>query len=67
VQQPCSNLSKSSEMFRNASAEKYGNLQAFCKLGKTSEKCCASFDAEEASGSNPLSPTRKKHYFAAET
>jgi hypothetical protein len=24
-------------------------------------------DAEEASGSNPLSPTRKKRYFAAET
>jgi hypothetical protein len=34
VQQPCSNPSKSLEMLGNVSAQKYSNLQVFCKLWK---------------------------------
>src|SRR5215208_4526482 len=34
VQQPCNNPSKSPETLRNALTQKYGYLQAFCKLWK---------------------------------
>jgi hypothetical protein len=37
VQQPCSNPSKSPELLRKASTQKYGCLQGFYKLQKPSE------------------------------
>src|SRR5215216_3873111 len=58
VQQPCSNPSKSPDMLRIASKQKYSNLQAFCKLQKPLAKYLAAFARRRSGVRIPSAPLR---------
>jgi len=62
VQQPCSNLSKSAEMLRNASTQNYSCLQRFCKLLKDPAKHRATFARRRSGVRIPSAPLRKNKY-----
>jgi hypothetical protein len=48
VQQPCSNPSKSPELLRKASTQKYGCLQVFCKFQKSPANYLAAFTRQRS-------------------
>jgi hypothetical protein len=56
VQQPCSNLSESSEILGKVLTQKYALLQAFCKHQKARAKYCAAFARRRSGVRLPSAP-----------